>query len=373
MDSTIHEHFSSLIDPRVDRTQKHPFINVLFIAVCAVICGADSWVSIERYGTSKMEWLSRYLDLSEGIPSHDTFGRVFAALDTEIFGTCFSSWVSHLADKDKEVIAIDGKAMRGTKNFVDNIGPLYLVNAWCSANQLVLGQVEVSEKSNEITAVPKLLDLLDIKDATVTTDAMGCQREIVRKIREKEGHYVLAVKSNQGNLHGDISLFMHSIEKSEVNANVEYSKTIDGGHGRIETREYWVTDTLDWLDSRPDWQDLSTAAMVKSTREINGETSVEYRFYVSDYSLDKHQKTTHAIRAHWQVENCLHWSLDVSFNEDRWRSKLGNCAACMGLINKIALNLLKQEKTAKVGIKNKRLMAAWDDKYLARVLGLVNI
>lgn len=373
MDSTIHEHFSTLIDPRVDRTQKHPFINVLFIAVCGVICGADSWVAIERYGKSKTQWLSNFLDLSEGIPSHDTFGRVFAALDIEAFGACFCSWVAALTHTESEVIAIDGKAMRATKNLIDNLGPLYLVNAWCNANQLVLGQVEVDKKSNEITAVPKLLDLLDIKDATVTTDAMGCQKEIVKKIREKDGHYVLAVKGNQGNLHSNISLFMHSIEKNEVTADVEYTKTIDGEHGRVETREYWTTDTLDWLDSKAAWQDLSTATMVKSTREINGDTSIEYRFYISDHPLSQYKKISSTVRTHWQVENCLHWSLDVSFNEDRWRSKLGNCAACMGFINKIALNLLKQEKTAKVGIKNKRLMAAWDDKYLAKVLGLIKI
>ena len=370
MESTIHEHFSPLIDPRVDRTKRHPLINVLFIAVCGVICGAETWVGIERYGNTKQAWLSQYLDLSAGIPTHDTFSRVFSAIDMVAFGECFSSWVAHMLASKSDVVAIDGKAMRATKNRVDNLGPLYLVNAWCCENQLVLGQVEVDRKSNEITAVPKLLELLDIKDATVTTDAMGCQKNIVKKIREEDAHYVLALKGNQGGLHSDISLFLDSIEKKTVDASVEYQKTVDGEHGRIETREYWTTDTLSWLENKADWQDLSTATMVKSTREENDNISTEYRFYISDHPLENHQKIASAIRQHWHVENKLHWSLDVNFNEDRWRSKVGNCAASMGLINKIALNLLKNEKSAKVGIKNKRLMAAWDEKYLAKVLGI---
>lgn len=373
MDSTIHTHFESLNDPRLDRTKKHPLINILFIAICGVICGADTWVAIERFGKTKSDMLNQFLDLSNGIPSHDTFNRVFAVLDINAFGECFISWMGTLATKLKDVIAIDGKAMRATKNVVDDIGPLYLVNAWCSANQLVLGQVEVDKKSNEITAIPKLLDLLDVEDATITMDAMGCQKNIVKNIIEKKAHYVLALKGNQGNLCEDISLFLESLESKELTANSKYEKTIDGEHGRFETREYWVTDALEWLENKSAWTNLTTAAMVKSTREINGEVSVEYRFYISDHPLQQYKKITHSIRTHWQVENCLHWSLDVSFNEDRWRSKLGNCAASMGLINKIALNLLKNEKTAKVGIKNKRLMAAWDEQYLLKVLGLRKI
>lgn len=373
MDSTIHNHFESLVDPRLDRTKKHPLINILFITICGVICGADTWVAIERFGRTKSKMLNQFLDLSNGIPSHDTLNRVFAALDINTFSECFISWVESLSKKLKDVIAIDGKAMRATKDVVNDIGPLYLVNVWCSANQLVLGQIAVDEKSNEITAIPKLLELLDVEGATITTDAMGCQKNIVENIREKNAHYVLALKGNHGNLYEDISLFLKSIETEKFNANFKYEKTIDGDHGRIETREYWVTDALDWLQGKSDWKDLTTATMVKSTREINGEHTIEYRFYISDHPMQQYKKITHSIRTHWQVENCLHWSLDVSFNEDRWRSKLGNCAEIMGLINKIALNLLKNEKTAKVGIKNKRLMAAWDEQYLLKVLGLDKI
>jgi predicted transposase YbfD/YdcC len=373
MTSTIHHYFDGLIDPRIDRTKKHPLINILFIAVCAVICGAETWASIERFGKTKKQWLSQFLDLSNEIPSHDTFNRVFAALDIVVFSECFVGWMNLLATRAKEFISIDGKAMRATKNMVDDLGPLYLVNAWCSANQLVLGQVDVDAKSNEITAIPKLLDMLDVKDATITTDAMGCQKEIVKKIREKQAHYVLALKGNQGHCHEEISLFLRTLEHEKVKGNYRYEQTIDGEHGRIETREYWTSDRLNWFEGKSEWKDLTTATMVKSTREINGETSVEYRYYISDHALSESEKTTRAIRSHWQVENCLHWSLDVSFNEDRWRSKLGNCAANIGLINKLALNLLKAEKSVKNGIKTKRLMAGWDENYLMKVLGLAQI
>jgi len=266
------------------------------------------------------------------------------------------------------VIAIDGKALRATRNTIDNIGPLYLVNAWCSANQLVLGQVQIDSKSNEITAIPILLDLLDVKEATVTMDAMGCQKAIAKKIREQAGNYVLALKGNQGDFYADIALFCRTLENKALNANTQYHQTIDGEHGRIETREYWTTDSLEWLEDKPLWADLATISMVKSRREIHNESETEYRFYLSNLPLAAYKKTAHAIRTHWQVENCLHWSLDVSFNEDRWCSKLGNCAANMGMINKIALNLLKKETTAKTGIKNKRLIAAWDENYLLKVL-----
>lgn len=368
MDSSFHNHFSSLIDPRLERTKKHPLINILLIAICGVLCGADNWVSIERYGKTKSSWLNQFLDLTNGIPSHDTFNRVFAALDADAFCEYFMRWVNSLVRDVKDIIAIDGKAMRATKNTIDNIGPLYLVNAWCSANQLVLGQVKVDSKSNEITAIPILLDLLDVKEATITMDAMGCQKEIAKKIREKEANYVLSLKGNQGKFHEDITLFCSAFENNDVKRNHHYHKTIDGGHGRIETREYWTTDAIKWLEDKELWADLKTITMVKSTREIQDEQTTEYRFYISDLPLDSYEKIARAIRTHWQVENCLHWSLDVSFNEDRWRSKLGNCATNMGMINKIALNLLKKEKTAKVGIKNKRLMAAWDEQYLLKVL-----
>lgn len=368
--SSIHTHFSELLDPRIDRTKKHPLMNVLFITICAVICGADTWVGIERFALSKLDFFSQYLDVSDGVPSHDTFNRIFSLIDIDKFGECFINWVSSLAKKSKDVIAIDGKAMRATKNKLTGSSALYLVSAWCSSNQVVLGQSEVNKKSNEITAIPKLLDLLDVEDATITMDAMGCQKSIVKQIRKKKAHYVLSLKGNQGNLSKDISSYLRAIEEEKVTGSVSYEKTVDGEHGRIETREYWVTNTLNWLNSKSDWEDLTTAIMVKSTREINGKKTIEHRFYISDHCIDDAKKITHAIRTHWQVENCLHWSLDISFNEDRWRSKLGNCAASMGLINKIALNLLKNEKTAKVGIKNKRLMAGWNEKYLLKVIGL---
>lgn len=367
MESNLHKHFSTLNDPRIDRTKRHPLINVVMIAICAVICGAENWVAIERFGKAKEEWFSTFLDLTNGIPSHDTFNRVFAAIDSISFGKCFSLWVESISHKLKDIIAIDGKAMRATKDTINGLGCLYLVNAWCTANELVIGQIEVDAKSNEITAVSLLLDLLDIKGAIITTDAMGCQKEISSKVRQKEADYVLALKGNQGNLHEAISLYLSAIEKKAIKSDFQYIKTIDGEHGRIETREYWICSDLDWLDCC-EWTDLNSIAMVKSTREIQHEKSIEYRFYISSLEIDLANKLAEAIRKHWQVENCLHWCLDISFNEDRWRSKLGDAAANIGILNKIALNLLKNEKTAKVGIKNKRLMAGWDEKYLLKVL-----
>lgn len=368
METNLHKHFGTLDDPRIDRTKKHPLINIIIIAVCGVICGAENWVAIERFGEAKKSWFASFLDLTNGIPSHDTFNRVFAAIDGTAFGECFVLWVESISQKLKDVIAIDGKAMRATKDTINDLSCLYLVNAWCTANQLVIGQVEVDAKSNEITAVPLLLDLLDISGAIITTDAMGCQKEIAHKIRENDADYVLALKGNQGGFHKDISLYLSSLGKNEIKADFEYFKTLDGEHGRIETREYWVCDNLSWLDGAELWADLNTIAMVKSTREIQDEKSIEYRFYISSMKIDLAEKITKTIREHWQVENCLHWCLDVSFNEDRWRSKLGDAAANMGVLNKIALNLLKNEKTAKVGIKNKRLMAGWDEQYLLKVL-----
>jgi len=371
MDNSLFTHFNELSDPRLDRKKEHPLINILLIAICGVICGAEDWVAIARFGKLKEAWFSQFLDLSHGIPSHDTFNRVFSLLDQEHFSQCFSEWVSQWANKIKEVIAIDGKAMRGTKNKVHNLGPLYLVNAWCCANNVVLGQVPVDNKSNEITAVPKLLDMLDTSGAIVTRDAMGCQKDIAAKIKEKGGDYIFGLKGNQGNLYDDISLYMSSIERQEVKVDYQHHQTIDGEHGRIETREYWVCDVIDWLPEKSKWDGLNSVAMVKALREINGEQSVEYRFYISSLSIKKYKQFTQAIRQHWQVENSLHWCLDIGFDEDRWKSKIGNCAANMAIINKIALNLLKQEKSAKVGIKNKRLSAGWDENYLLKVLGVV--
>ena len=363
--TSLHVSFESLKDPRIERTKKHPLINILMITLCGVLCGAEDWVAIERYGESKQEWLSTILDLSEGIPSHDTLSRVFSLLDPEAFGKVFIEWTNQLATRVKGVIALDGKTLRGTG---EGYEALHLVNVWCVENQLVLGQLKVADKSNEITAVPLLLELLDIRGATITTDAMGCQKELTKRIREKEADYVLALKENHKNLYDDVSLCLQSIAAKELTLRHEYHCTLEKDHGRIEKREYFAVSELSWLNQKKDWKDLQSVVMVRATRTIKGKKSVEDRFYLSSIICSDLVKIIQAIRGHWQVENNLHWQLDVSFSEDRWRSKIGHSATNMALINKIALNLLKQEKTARAGMKNKRLMAAWNNEYLMAVL-----
>jgi predicted transposase YbfD/YdcC len=366
-ETSIHKHFSGIQDHRVNRTKKHPLINIIFIALCAVICGAEDWVSIERFGNMRFDWLSQFLDLSAGIPSHDTFNRVFGLIDSQSFARQFMLWAECLAEKLKKVVSFDGKSMRATKNITEGLGPLHLVNVWCSENQLVLGQELVSNKSNEITAIPKLLELLELEGATVTIDAMGTQKEISKLIIAKKANYVLALKGNHGNLHADVELYFQSVLSGKLTVKSYEHKVIEKDHGRIEERHYYTLPLPKGLRAEG-WEQLNSITMVENKRTIREETSAELQYYISNIHAKAHQEIADAIRTHWQVENCLHWRLDVSFNEDRWKSKLGNAGSNMALINKMALNLLKMEKTAKVGIKNRRLMAGWDENYLTKVL-----
>lgn len=366
-ETSIHNYFGELEDPRINRTKKYPLINIIFIALCAVICGAEDWVSIVRFGHARKEWLSEFLDLSEGIPSHDTFGRVFSLIDNTIFAEHFMRWVEALAEKMKKVVAIDGKSMRGTKSKIQGLGALHIVNVWCCENQLVLGQEVVADKSNEITAIPLLLDLLDITGAIITIDAMGCQKEIVKKITDKGADYLLSLKGNQGNLHKDVELYFKSVTAGELKPELYQTASLEKGHGRIEEREYFSCPLPTGLHSEG-WVNLNSILKVRSTRTIGSEISIEDRYYMSSIDARKVEEIAVATRAHWQIENNLHWQLDVSFNEDAWRARQGNAAINMALLNKIALNLLKKEKTSKVGLKNRRLLAGWDERYLEKVL-----
>lgn len=366
METSIHRHFHHLDDPRLDRKKKYPLINLIFIAFCAVLCGAEDWVSIARFGKARFNWLSQFLDLTNGIPSHDTFNRVFAILDTSVFVECFIGWAAQLAEKAKKTVAIDGKSLRATKNKVSNLGPIHIVNVWCCENQLALGQQIVSGKSNEITAIPLLLDLLDLEGATVTIDAMGCQKEISEKIREKNADYIFSLKGNHSNLHDDVRLYFES-HHQKLKAGVFHSYQIEKDHGRIEERDCWSVDLPKGLHS-DGWKDLASIVMVRSKQTNIEKPSDEDRYFITSLKAQNVNGIAQSIREHWQVENSLHWRLDVSFNEDQWRSKLGNAAANIAVFNKMALNLLKKETTAKVGIKNKRLMAGWDETYLTKVI-----
>lgn len=363
--SIIH-HFSSLEDPRVTRQKKHELSDIFFITISAVICGADNWVAIEEFGKAKEAWFTEQLGLINGIPSHDTLGDVFAAIDTEKFSECFSNWVADLAClSEGDVIAIDGKCIRRSIDKASNKAAIHMVSAWAQRNSLVLGQVKVDDKSNEITAIPKLLSQLNIAGAIITIDAMGCQKKIAHQITQQDGDYVLSLKGNQGNLHDDVvTYFESSLSPAPI------KKTINGGHGRIETRVLRATDDIAWLTARNDWPGLKSILAITATREQGNKISEETRYFLSSLNADAPDKLEHAVRAHWSIENNLHWVLDVAFDEDSNRTRKGHSAANLAVIRHIALNLIKKEKSSKVGVKTKRLKAGWDNAYLLKVMGM---
>lgn len=369
VDASLLSHFSNLEDPRRAETIEHRLLDILAIAICAVICGAESWTDIEEYGRAKQAWLETVLSLPNGIPSHDTFARVFARLDPEQMQRCFLSWVNAISQlTGGEVIAIDGKELRHSYDTGAGKGAIAMVSAWASANRLVLGQSKVDEKSNEITAIPGLLQVLAIAGCIVTIDAMGCQKEIARAIVERGADYVLALKANQTSLFEDVQwLFEQAVANQFEDVAYDFHQTIDQGHGRVEIRRCWTLTELDYLVQKPQWQGLASVVMLEAQRRINGKVEQQTRYYISSLCGNAAQ-IAQAIRSHWSIENSLHWVLDVSFNEDACRIRKDHAPQNFSLLRQIALNLLTQEKTAKVGIKAKRKKAGWDDTYLAKVL-----
>jgi predicted transposase YbfD/YdcC len=371
MDPTIiSKVFDSLTDPRVERTKRHPLINILTISICAIIAGCDDFQSISEYGKSKKSWFEKFLDLQHGIPSRDTFNDVLNRLNPHEFAEAFTQWVCSLGDLKDDIVALDGKVMRGTLDKANGNPAIHLVSAWSVKNNMCFGQIKVSDKSNEITAIPKLLKLIDIEDATVTTDAMGTQHKIGDQIVEEKGNYVLALKGNQGEFHEDIKLFLDTHLQDEF-TKIEHDvfSHINGDHGRIETRKVWLISDVEWLIERhPRWKSIRGIAMIESWREVGGKETYERRYYITSHHDKSAEFIAKTIRGHWHVENKLHWQLDVSFNEDYNRLRSGNAAENFALINKIALNLLKNEKSIRLGVKNKRLKAGWDDAYMMKVL-----
>ena len=366
---SILEHFEELSDPRIDRRKRHELLDVIVIAICTVICGGDSWTSMETFGKAKEQWFKTFLKLPSGIPSHDTFRRVFMLLDPEKFGECFLNWVSAVSRATNgDIVAIDGKTLRRSFDKAAEQSALHIVSAWSSSNNLSLGQIQVDKKSNEITAIPKLLDILDVSGCIVTIDAMGCQKDIAAKIRDNNADYVLALKGNQGGLHEDVELFFQTEKANNFDEfKCDSHETTDGEHGRIEVRRYYVTEEIDWLGADAEWSGIRSIGMVERERTLDGKKSTECAYYIS--SLDSNAEIFgNAVRTHWGIENSMHWVLDLAFREDESRIRKDNGPQNFALLRKIAANLLKSEKSAKIGVKEKRLKAGWDHDYLIRVL-----
>jgi predicted transposase YbfD/YdcC len=365
----VFQAFSNLPDPRTGNRTGHNLYDIIIIAILAFICGADHWTEVELFGKERKEWLQTFLELPEGIPSHDTFGRVFSLLNPEEFERSFLTWVQDIEELTQgTVVAVDGKTLRGSHDRLHNRKAIHMVSAWSSQNGLVLGLQKVDEKSNEITAIPKLLETLILKGCIVTIDAMGCQKDIVRKIREQEADYVIAVKGNQPTLHEDIQLFFEDAKRIDF-AEVEHThyKRVEKGHGRIEIRRYWLSPMVIALRPGHEWQDLRSVGMVESERQVDGKISIERRYYITSLSQEV-EKFAQAVREHWGIENGQHWVLDIAFREDEQRIRLNNAAENAAVLRRMALNLLKQDKTVKLGIKSKRKLCGWNNDYLLQIL-----
>jgi predicted transposase YbfD/YdcC len=371
------EHFKGLPDPRVNRTKEHELLDVLTIAVCTLLCAGESFNDMEDFGKAKEEWFRTFLNLKNGIPSHDTFNRVFAALDPQAFGECFMAWTQSLrAAVAQEIVALDGKALRRALDADQN--SKVIVSAWAHSNGLVLGQLKVDAKSNEITALPKLLRALELSGCIVTVDALGTQKQIAREIKEADADYVMALKGNHEVVHDEVKTFLDAavaeraakpVRPVQAAAPLATLQTVEKEHGRMETRRYYQSAALDWFADREHWEGLQTVGMVEAIREVGGKRTVERRYYLSSLPLGV-ATFARAVRGHWAVENSLHWVLDVQMGEDDSRARTGYAAENLATLRRLALNLLKREATKKRGIRGKQLNASWNHAYLLRLLGV---
>jgi predicted transposase YbfD/YdcC len=368
---TLFEKVGEIKDPRVERTKLHSLKDILVMAVCGTICGADNWEEIAEFGESKREWFATFLELENGIPSHDTFRRVFILLDNVELKSLFIDWISSTVKLSKgSLVNIDGKNLRGSKEPSKGKKALNVVSAWASEQSVVLGQVRCEEKSNEITAIPELLKILNIEGCIVTIDAMGCQTEIVAEIVDKGADYVISLKGNHGTLHEDIKNYLDWAERIKFDGiSYDYYETeLEKDHGRIEQRRCWITEEIDWVEQKGDWKNFKSVIMVEAVREVIGqEKTIERRYFISSLEADA-ESALKAVRGHWGIENELHWCLDIGFREDESRVREGKSAENLATLRHIGLNLLKQEKSSKRGIEGKRKKAGWDESYLLKVL-----
>jgi len=365
--------FQDLSDPRVDRTKNHKLIDILVISICTLLCCGESFNDMEEFGKAKCDWLKSFLELPNGIPTHDTFNRVFAALDPKGFLDCFLRWTQGLRTAVAgEIVAIDGKALRRALDQGQSLP--YVVSAWAVENGLVLGQLKVAEKSNEITAVPELLRALELRGCIVTTDAMGCQKKIAKQIIDSGADYVLALKGNHETVHEEVKTYLDDTIRQQAahrneTSELVYTETVEKNHGRFEIRRYWQSENIDWFADLKKWKGLRSVGVVEAVREIKGQTSTERRYYLSSLPCDISRFAT-AVRGHWGVENQVHWHMDVSFGEDQSRARTGYAAENLATLRRLALNLLKRDITKKRGIRGKQRIAGWDHGYLLHLLGI---
>lgn len=368
--AALRQYFETVPDPRIERSRLHPLSSVLVLALCGVVCGADSFVAIERFGHAKEAWLRTVIDLPNGIPSHDTLGRIFAALDPAALGEAFRAWVTEVARLTKgEVVAIDGKTLRRSFRKAGSGAFVHMVSAWATSNRIVLGQVKTDDKSNEITAIPRLLRLLHLRGCLVTIDAMGCQKDIATDIINGGADYLLAVKDNQPKLREDVAAcFERARMEPAALQSMDFCETHDEGHGRVESRRCWTTTDVGALSTGAQWPKLRAVVLVESDRCVNGKTSTEQRYYISSCKKLPAKKALDASRRHWGIENGLHWVLDVAFREDDCRVRVGNAAANFAVMRHLAINMLKSVKGSKVGVRIRRMLAGWDHDFLLRVL-----
>jgi len=362
--SPLWQHFAPLKDPRIERTKRHQLLDIIILALCGIICGAESWVEIVEFGRAKLTWLKQYLPLPNGIPSHDTFGRVFARLDPQAFQACFLQWVQAMSVVTQgEIVAIDGKTLRRSFDRAAGQHPLHLVSAWACKNRLVLGQWKTADHSNEITAIPQLLRLLDLAGCVVTVDALGTQKSIAQDITTAEADYVLALKGNHETAFEEVRLFLDDWATAHPPR-----ETVDKDHGRLEVRRAWLSSDITWFQEHTAWPGLTTFGMVEAQRTVQGQVQTQRRYYLSSLREAELPRFAEAVRAHWSIENSVHWTLDVCFDEDQSRVRKHHAPENLALLRRMAFNLLKRETSRQGGIKVRRLRAACDTDYLAQLL-----